>query len=423
MLNPLKIHPISFIKAMSKALELSSNGISKHHRRTAIIARYIGMGLGISQSQLQILIYAALLHDIGAAADWDEKHFIAHADTNDLVFKHAEAGYCILKDSARLSILAEPIRYHHDRFCGGNPSGLVGKEIPLLSRIIHVADRMEVQIEDSQHIFSQRAGIVAELEKADFFDPEIIKVVKDVGQVDAFWLDLVNNDYVNNFMNTLQFFEKLLFDLNDMIGIAEMFAKVVDATSPFTATHSNNVAKVSRELARIMGFSEGESQEFYLAGLLHDLGKLAIPNKILNKKGKLSEEEYEAIKQHPYYSYRIMEEVDGFQTIAAWVGTHHEKLDGSGYPFHFKAAQISFGSRVLAVADIYCALIESRPYRQSMTSEQAIAVMNEMVLENKVDANIVNVVREHSALFYEMIETRASKDINELLNSNSGNER
>ena len=76
MLNRLKIQPVSFIKAMSKALELSATGISKHHRRTAIIARYIGNGLGLEQIQLQILIYASLLHDIGAASNWDEKHFI-----------------------------------------------------------------------------------------------------------------------------------------------------------------------------------------------------------------------------------------------------------------------------------------------------------------------------------------------------------
>ena len=406
MLNNFKIHPVSFIKAMSKALELSSNGISKHHRRTAIISRYIGMKLGISQNQLQVLIYASLLHDIGAAANWDEKHFIVHTDKDNLVFNHAEAGYYMLKDSARLGILAEPIRYHHDRFCGGNPSGLMGTEIPLLSRIIHVADRIEVQIDDSQHIFKQKYKIISELQENIFFDPEIIKVVKDMSEIDAFWLDIVNTDYVNNFINTLDFFEKLLFDLNDMISIAEIFAKVVDATSHFTATHSNNVAKVAKELARIIGFSEQEVKQFYLAGLLHDLGKLAIPNTILNKCGKLDNDEYEIVKQHSYYSYRIMEEVDGFQTIASWVGTHHERLDGSGYPFKLKSDQISFGSRVLAVADIYCALIESRSYRHGMTIKEALGVMNEMVLEMKIDANIVNVLRQHAELLYALVERK-----------------
>ena len=406
MFNSFQIHPVSFIKAMSKALELSSSGISKHHRRTAIISRYIGLKLGIDQSQLQVLIYAALLHDIGAAANWDEKHFIAHTDDDEKVFHHAEEGYNILKDSAQLGILAIPILYHHDRFCGGNPSGFIGKEIPLLSRILHVADRIEVEIDDSQHIFMQRQHIIQVLESNHFFDPDILDLLYELGKIDAFWLDIVNIDYANSFMNNLSFFEKLLFDLADMIVIAEIFAKVIDATSHYTAAHSNNVAKVSRKLSQLIGFSEYEGNQFYLAGLLHDLGKLAIPNAILNKTGKLNQDEYEIIKQHPYYSYRIMEEVEGFQTIADWIGTHHEKLDGTGYPFKLKAAEISIGSRILAVSDIYCALLEARAYRTDMTTGQALAIMEEMVRENKVDGTVVHMVRCNADILQNLIQKK-----------------
>lgn len=406
MFNSFQIHPVSFIKAMSKALELSSSGISKHHRRTAIISRYIGLKIGIDQSQLQVLIYAALLHDIGAAANWDEKHFIAHTDDDEKVFHHAEEGYNILKDSAQLGILAIPILYHHDRFCGGNPSGLIGKEIPLLSRILHVADRIEVEIDDSQHIFMQRQHIIQVLESNHFFDPDILDILYELGKIDAFWLDIVNIDYANSFMNNLSFFEKLLFDLADMIVIAEIFAKVIDATSHYTAAHSNNVAKVSRKLSQLIGFSEYEGNQFYLAGLLHDLGKLAIPNAILNKPGKLNQDEYEIIKQHPYYSYRIMEEVEGFQTIADWIGTHHEKLDGTGYPFKLKAAEISIGSRILAVSDIYCALLETRAYRTDMTTGQALAIMEEMVRENKIDGTVVHMVRCNADVLQNLIQKK-----------------
>jgi len=406
MFNSFQIHPVSFIKAMSKALELSSSGISKHHRRTAIISRYIGLKLGIDQSQLQVLIYAALLHDIGAAANWDEKHFIAHTDDDEKVFHHAEEGYNILKDSAQLGILAIPILYHHDRFCGGNPSGFIGKEIPLLSRILHVADRIEVEIDDSQHIFMQRQHIIQVLESNHFFDPDILDLLYELGKIDAFWLDIVNIDYANSFMNNLSFFEKLLFDLADMIVIAEIFAKVIDATSHYTAAHSNNVAKVSRKLSQLIGFSEYEGNQFYLAGLLHDLGKLAIPNAILNKPGKLNQDEYEIIKQHPYYSYRIMEEVEGFQTIADWIGTHHEKLDGTGYPFKLKAAEISIGSRILAVSDIYCALLEARAYRMDMTTDQALEIMEEMVRENKVDGTVVHMVRCNADILQNLIQKK-----------------
>jgi len=133
---------------------------------------------------------------------------------------------------------------------------------------------------------------------------------------------------------------------------------------------------------------------------------LAIPNAILNKTGKLNQDEYEIIKQHPYYSYRIMEEVEGFQTIADWIGTHHEKLDGTGYPFKLKAAEISIGSRILAVSDIYCALLEARAYRTDMTTGQALAIMEEMVRENKVDGTVVHMVRCNADVLQNLIQKK-----------------
>ncbi len=412
MINSFQIHPVSFIKAMSRALELSSVGISVHHRRTAIIARFIALEMGISQNQLRVLIYASLLHDIGAASNWQEKHFIVHSKEDDLVFNHAEAGYYILRDSLQLGVLAEPIRYHHDRFCGGNPSGLVGKEIPLLSRIIHLADRIEVHIDMSEHIFMQRDKIVSDIEKNPVFDPDIVMAFKKMSKADYFWLDIVNTDYINGFLDHLDFFGKLLFDIEDLTVIAEIFAKVVDATSHYTATHSKNVALVARDLSIIEGFSEEESKQFYLAGLLHDLGKLSIPNEMLNKAEKLSSEEYEIIKQHPYYSYRILEEVDGFETIASWVGYHHETLDGKGYPFRLEGNQISLGSKIIATADIYCALIEQRPYRACMTSEQAFEIMEEMVIKGKLDHRMVKDLRNNITTIHSYIDIHMQPTIN-----------
>lgn len=404
MFNSFKIHPVSFINALSKALELSSVGISEHHRRTAIIANHIGIKMGLGQNELQVLIYASLLHDIGAAANWDEKHFIIHDDKDKLVFKHAEEGYSILKDSEQLGILAEPIRYHHDRFCGGNPSGFVGDEIPLLSRIIHIADRVEVQITKSEHIFIQRDRIMENMEINDFFDSEIIAVLKNLSQIEYFWLNIINSDYMNSFMKNLDFFEKRSFDLSDMIVIAEIFSKIIDATSHFTATHSKNVANVTRALAIIQGFCNKEADQFYLAGLLHDLGKLAIPNEILNKPGKLSKIECEIVKQHPYYSYTILNEVDGFKNIASWVGAHHETLDGNGYPFRLNASEICLGCRILATADIYCALVESRPYGNGVSNEIALNTMDQMVKAEKIDNKIVHALRINSAFFYPLIK-------------------
>lgn len=390
MFNSIMIHPVDLIKALSSALELSVTGISEHHHRTAIIARNIGIELGITQNQLEVLIYASLLHDIGAASNWTEKHFIVHSEEDMMVFNHAEAGYNILKDSPQLGILAEPIRYHHDRYCGGNPSGLIGKEIPLLSRIIHIADRIEVQIDKSQHIFSQRNSIIKNLESNQYFDPEIVSAVKNAGKRECFWLDIVNRDGFDDFLKKLGFFGKLTFYMDDIIVISKIFAKIIDDTSPYTAAHSQNVAKVSKCIALSIGFSETEAEKIFLAGLLHDIGKLAVPNEILTKPGALNENEFDIVKQHPYYSYYILQQVEGFEEIAVWAGFHHETLDGNGYPFGLKADEINLGSRIIATADVYCALVEDRPYRSGMTHSHIISILNDMVKNKKLDAKIVN---------------------------------
>lgn len=383
------IHQVDLIKALSSALELSVAGISEHHQRTAMIARNIGMELGIPQDQMEILIYASLLHDIGAASNWDEKQFIVHNDDDMLIFNHAEAGYDLLKDSPQLGDLAEPIRYHHDRYCGGNPSGLIGTEIPLLSRIIHVADRIEVQIDNTQHILNQRHAIISNLESNPYFDPEIVNAVKNAGKKECFWLDIVNRYGFFDFLKELGSLGKLTFNMNDILVIAQIFAKIIDGTSPYTAAHSQNVAKVAESIALYKGFSEMEAEKLYLAGLLHDLGKLAVPNEILMKPGKMSDEEFTILKQHPYYSYYILHQVEGFEEIAVWAGSHHETIDGKGYPFGLAASEINLGSRILMTADIYCALLEDRPYRKGTTHSQAMGVLYDLVKSKKIDAKIV----------------------------------
>lgn len=396
MFESINIHPVTFISALSTALELTSNGIASHHRRTAIIARYIGRSMGLSVHDDQTLVYTALLHDIGAAADWYEKHYIVHGTGHDNLFHHAENGYHILKDSPQLGHLALPIRYHHDRFQGGNPSGLAGQDIPLLSRIIHLSDRIEVLIKNQEHIFLQRDRIrEAIMRTTGQFDPDLVKAFIQISQREVFWLDVVTLNNENRFFSDLKFWNKYAFELDDMIHIANVFSSVVDSTSHYTAAHSQNVARVAQQLALIRGFSTNEAKQFYLTGLVHDIGKLAVPNDILNKPGKLSITEREIIKQHPYYSQRILEKVEGFEQIAHWIGTHHETLDGQGYPFQLEACEIALGSRILAVADIFSALVEDRPYREGLQAQAALVILRDLASQNKIDSKLVDDVDVH----------------------------
>lgn len=136
--------------------------------------------------------------------------------------------------------------------------------------------------------------------------------------------------------------------------------------------HSGEVAKWAKEIGVSMGLSVQKVKEIELAGLLHDIGKIAIKEDILNKPGKLTEEEYDEIKRHPESGYHILKSVDEYSSLAQCVLEHHERFDGKGYPKGIKGSQISLIARIISVADAFEAMIAQRPYRKSLTEEMAI---------------------------------------------------
>ena len=190
----LEVKPHQFIKALSMALELSSTGISHHHVGTATICKAFGKELGMQGTQLESLVMAALIHDIGAASSWDEKHYIAHFDEDHRIFDHAEKGYTLLKDTVIFEDIAQIIRHHHDRFNGSNPSGIVREAIPLASRIIHIADRLNIMIDPDINIMRQKERITFALLQSDHFDPNLIVVFERLALRESFWLNAVTTD-------------------------------------------------------------------------------------------------------------------------------------------------------------------------------------------------------------------------------------
>ncbi|EOR27531.1 putative domain HDIG-containing protein [Clostridium sartagoforme AAU1] len=147
-----------------------------------------------------------------------------------------------------------------------------------------------------------------------------------------------------------------------------------------------------------------ECKQFYLAGLLHDLGKLAIPSEILNKPYSLTKEEFDLIRQHPYYSHSILEHVEGFEKIAVWAGTHHETLDEKGYPYKLKGSDIDLGSHIIAVADVFSSLIEDRPYRKGMSLIEAFDIIEDMVKNLKLDVNVVKEAKKNQNAIFKLIK-------------------
>jgi putative nucleotidyltransferase with HDIG domain len=157
--------------------------------------------------------------------------------------------------------------------------------------------------------------------------------------------------------------------------ISHAFAAVIDAKTPFTARHSTNVARYSVAIAQAMGESPHSARTLLRAGLLHDIGKLGVSNRILDKPGKLTDDEFAEIRKHPRWTLQILERVTAFEGFAKEAAQHHERLDGRGYPWNVPAARLSLVARVLAVADVYEALTADRPYRAGLAVEKVQEIM------------------------------------------------
>lgn len=251
-------------------------------------------------------------------------------------WEHCRNGYEIISKVDFLRPVAETILYHHDRFDGANKSGLTGKEIPLAARIIHLADRINVLMSNEEHVLIKRDDIVRTIESktGQVFDPDLVISLKNLVRRESFWLDLVSPFALSEQASSMQTPLKNV-GINDLKQIAEMFAVIIDNKSPFTHRHSKDVANTAVRLAEAMNFGKEDLIMMEIAGLLHDLGKLSIPDEILEKPASLSAEEFALIKQHTYYTFHILREAGVPAEIIEWASYHHEKPDGGGYPFNY----------------------------------------------------------------------------------------
>ncbi len=157
-----------------------------------------------------------------------------------------------------------------------------------------------------------------------------------------------------------------------------------------TEEHSQRVSDICYTIARAMGLSKKRQREVKLAGLVHDVGKIGIPDAILNKKEKLSDEEWAIIRSHSKIGYNILSSMDKTKAMARYSLQHHERIDGKGYPNNIKGSDIALYSKIITIADAYDAMTSDRPYRKAMTKEQAI---NELVncSGTQFDSGIVKV--------------------------------
>lgn len=161
--------------------------------------------------------------------------------------------------------------------------------------------------------------------------------------------------------------------------VCTMLLEIINLRLPSICAHSKGVARMAMRIADELGLNHEDRHALHCAALVHDLGKLAVPSSILEKRGPLTEDEWVTVRQHPMQTYDLVHRIPGMENIAALARTHHERLDGSGYPEGLTRAHLTLPARILAVADVYDALSATRSYRDDLSQEQVLAIIAEQV--------------------------------------------
>ena len=394
----MKLDVLGLLSACSYALDCVEAELvhvtSKHARRVAYMSVCTAQQMGVQGKALQDLAICALLHD-NALTQYIQEEL--HSDITQAsstqnfpqLGAHCTFGEKNLQGLPFHTDVTNVILYHHENADGSGPFGKKWTEVPLFARIIHLCDLLDVTC-------CTKTFTADTWEKATLFLQNTSGNIFDNDCVDAFlhafseseFLSVGSKDLENCLWNKVPRMKQDL-SFSQIKILANFFAHIVDYKSPFTSTHSIGVAADAEKLTRYMGYDEETAQKMYLAGALHDIGKVAIGNEILEKPGRLTEEEFATMKHHAAYTYYILSEIDDFDEIRDWAAFHHERLDGSGYPFGKSAPDLNTLERIMACVDIYQALTENRPYKQGMPHEKACGILQDMAEKGWIDSDIV----------------------------------
>ncbi|MFP4154813.1 MAG: HD-GYP domain-containing protein [Halothiobacillaceae bacterium] len=421
--SPAQVSQAELIGALSHALDLTEGQPPGHCLRCGFVGTQLGSRLGLAGDDAHDLFCTLLLKDLGCSSNaariaqlyaTDDRAFkrqfkrvgdglssrvrfmmgqaapgapwpqrvgtfvravrVGEAFAREVMEARCQRGAGIARSLGFSESVARGIYSldeHHDG--GGMPDALAGDEIPLYARIALLAQVVEV--------FHASGGPDAAREEVQhrggsWFDPDLVAAFLDLAADGEFWQALASPELPARVLElpAARAEQPAGEDMLDRIALG--FAQVVDAKSPFTLGHSERVAEYADRVAEQMGLSAPERRWFRRGALLHDIGKLAVSNRILDKPGRPTEAEWAAIKAHPVHTEEILARIGPtMRVLARMAGAHHERLDGRGYPRGLSGEQISLPTRILTVADVYDALTAERPYRPALSTEQALTIM------------------------------------------------
>lgn len=384
---------LDIVMALSESIDLVSESLANHNKKVAYISMSIARELGLSIEIQNDLFIAACLHDVGGLTMREKLDLLTFEgdDRDEKILCHCEKGYRILRDFQPFHNAALMIKKHHFRWDLQDKSTR-DDDIALGYQIIFLADRIAVSIGHNQDPILNSDDIIKRVSAhgGTLFSPELVKIIESLSRKECFWIDITSK-YLDIALRNMSRLGSWSLNPEELLKIAGIFAHIVDFRSHFTSTHSFGVATTAEALAKMCLMTERECRFMKIAGFLHDLGKLYVPESILEKPGPLDKDEYAVMRRHTYYTFRVLEKMPGIEMINEWASFHHERMRGNGYPFHHQGKDLSLGSRIMAVADVSTALTEDRPYRKGMAPEKVAKIVTDMGESGSLDMGIVEI--------------------------------
>jgi len=389
----------NLVLSLSDSLDLVHHCAADHQQRVAYVALRMAQAMGYNLIDRADLLYAAALHDIGVLSV-EEKIDSIQVDSQNWQ-QHAELGADLLQRLEFFRAASDFVRLHHQPWSDEPGWNDAPGKVRISSNALHLADYVDRVVRKEIDILSQVKMVRdnVSLWSGTKFSPELVDCFLDLTGQESFWLDFAS-PRIYTVLTGMVVWPHVELRMDGLEQVGQIFSRIVDFRSPFTATHSIGVATTAEELARRMGFEERECRLIRIAGHLHDLGKVAVPNSILEKPTKLAPSEFDVIRGHTYHTFHILSTIGGFEEINMWASFHHERLNGAGYPFHHKGDVLPLGSRIMCVADVFTALAENRPYREGTGRSENMPILYRLVRDSSLDARIVDVLNEE----YEKID-------------------
>ncbi len=383
--------------ALSDTLDLVGVDDVYHGKRVAYMALECARAYGFDEDALNRIYHAGLIHDCGVSSTTVHRYL-----TTDLNWQasrdHCIAGADLLRRNNFVPELAPLIYYHHTRWLDLQDVDLP-LEDKLLSNCIYLVDRADALMIQRKNVdvltvYHEIRQILKNY-RGKLFAPRLVDVFLDISRSEFFWLGLLPRhiDYFVREMSEREQTKKI--SRADFLNIAKVFASVVDAKSPFTAEHSFGVSYLAKFVGERAGMAEEICREIQIAGLLHDIGKLNIPDEILEKPGPLTIGEKSIMVRHSFETYQVLRRIKGLGSITRWASFHHEKLNGSGYPFGLNAEEIPEEARIVSVADIFQALMQNRPYRQGLKGGEITTILQKYAASGCIDSGYVDLVHDN----------------------------